>query len=548
MQRKNKVGTVAGVGMVIACSIVFAIYYYFIHLGFTPNGEELLTTWEAYYHVNYGETMTETNRLWQFTQTLPIKRYGMSYTSIRLSQTLMYFLIVSVALALSLKDSSRLKNWCVLPLFMFLMVVLHTGGSAYYGQLTDRSHQYPFDNHTLPAVFALWSMWCMNQYGKHRDTKIKYLYLVLLVLCLVIGVFDTDLLFCVIFLGPLMIIAAGEWLKKQNNLSISVVKLTFAILLLIAVMRGIYYTTPFLGSLFQPQSVRYGDWDRHLYGMPNFVNLDKIVEHLLNYISGISGLFNIDISGQPVLSIYLPIYMVRFVLILVIIWCIKELIFRWWKKEKAFGQEADYVSLTAAVSVIVISMAFILTSYGDNKDHVRYLMAILPYSTILLCRNAQGIMARLRLEERRSPFYLMLFFLIGTFIFIKSPGELRKHPDVWDDAYEEVLEIVRENKLGTGVGAFWLAPVLSALSENEQVVQSVVVDQYKFPKEIAFEKKLEHVDYDYRYVINGDGWYYLMSEEELEALLGKPIEVYKTDKFTIYEYDYDVSERFIETP
>lgn len=548
MQLKNKTRILAGGCMVLVCGVVFAIYYYFIHLGFTPNGEELLTTWEAYYHVNYGETMTETNRLWQLVQSLPIKKFGMSFTSIRISQALMYLLIVCGALALSLKDSSKLKNWYILPLFVFLMVVLHTGRSAYYGQLTDRSHQYPLDNHTLPAVFAVWSMWCMDKHAKYHESKVKIIFLLLFIVCVLIGIFDTDLLFCVIFLGPLLVIAAGEWMKRQKHITVGIVKLVSAGLLVIAVMRVVYYTTPFLGSVFQPQSVRYGDWDSHLYGMPNFVNMDKIVEHFLNYISGISGLFNIDISGQPVVSVYLIIYLIRFVLLLIIIWCVGEFILRWWKSEKVFGQETDYVSLTAAVAIIIISAAFVLTSYGDNKDHVRYLMAILPYSTILICRNAQGIMAKLKLDGKRNSVYFALFFLISTFIFAKSPGELRKHPDVWDDAYQEVLEIVEENELGTGVGAFWLAPVLSALSENEQIVQSIAVDQYKFPKEISFVKKLEHVDYDYRYVINGNGWYYLMSEEELEEQLGKPAEIYKTDKFTIYKYDYDISERFIESP
>lgn len=547
MQIKNKVGILAGGCMVAICGIIFAVYYYLIHLGFTPNGEELLATWEAYYYVNYGETMLATNRLWRFLQTLPIRQFGMSFASIRISQSLMYMLIVSVTMALSLKDSSKMKNWSVLPLFVFLMVVLHIGGSAYYGQLTEYSHQYPFDNHTLPAVFALWSMWCIDKCGKHRDSGKKYVYLALFLFCVLVGVFDTDLLFCVIFLGPILIVAAGEWLKRQSNIALSLIKPVAVVVILLATLRGIYYTTPFLGNVFSPQSVRYGEWESHLYGMPNFVNLDRLVEHFLNYISGISGLFNIDISGQPVLSIYLPIYIIRFTLILIIVWCIKEILLRWWKGEKVFGEETDYVSLVAAVSIIITSLAFILTSYGDNKDHVRYLMIILPYATILLCRNAQKIMKRLKLEGNRALVYLLLFFTVCVFIFAKSPSELRKHPDVWDDEYQKVLEIVRENELGTGVGTLWLAPVLSALSENEQIVQSVSVEQYKYPKKIAFLKSLENIDYDYRYVINGDGWYYLMSEEELEELLGKPTEIYRTERFTIYEYDYDISERFIET-
>lgn len=205
--------------------------------------------------------MTATNLLWCLIQKLPVKWFGLSYTALRVSQSMMYFLIVSAALLLSLKGCSDWKRWYLIPLFAFLMVVLHRGSSYQYGQLWESVHQYPFDNHTLPTLFSLWSLVCIDRYCGGTDVggrpgKKKMIWLLLLVLCIGTGILNTDLLFCVIFAAPAACIAIHEYQSRMGREK-SLKYLQWGIVLALIVLsaaRVVYYTTPYFGRLFAEQS------------------------------------------------------------------------------------------------------------------------------------------------------------------------------------------------------------------------------------------------------------------------------------------------------
>lgn len=255
-------------------------------------------------------------------QKLPVKWFGLSYTALRVSQSLMYFLIVSAALLLSLKRCSDWKRWYLIPLFAFLMVVLHRGSSYQYGQLWESVHQYPFDNHTLPTLFSLWSLVCIDRYCAGevvggRPGKIKMIWLLLLMLCIGTGIFNTDLLFCVIFVAPVACIVIHEYQRKMGKEK-SLKYLQWGIVLVLVVLsaaRVVYYITPYFGKLFAEQSAGYGDWNNYIYGAPNYVKITELSSQLLKFLSYLSGLFNMDFSGHTILSVFTVQYGVRIVLL-----------------------------------------------------------------------------------------------------------------------------------------------------------------------------------------------------------------------------------------
>lgn len=516
-----------------------------LHQGFTPNGEELLTTWEAFCHVNYGEEMTATNPLWNFIQIVPMWKFGLSYRSLRISQTIMYFLIVSAALQLSLKRASDWKRWYLIPLFTFLMVVLHKGGSYNFGQLWESVHQYPLDNHTLPTLFALWSLVCLDQYcactNEGGRTKKKYAWLLLLILCVLTGILNTDLLFCVVYVLPAVVLVLHVFRnrigmeKGFRYLQYGI----FGIMFFFSLLRVIYYITPYLGRLFTEQSAGYGDWDNFLYGTPNYCRITELDSQILKFLAYLSGLFNMDFSEHVVLSVFSIQYCIRMGLLILIIYIITDTLKEFWKRDEC----ADYVSLFCSFGILFLALANIVTSYNSP----RYIVTILPYAVILLCRNADKVLERIHRNTRQFKGYVFAFFVLCIFIFASSPGDLKKQPDFWDEEYERLVVLIEENNLGNGVGSLWLAPVLSAVSEGRCMVQSVDDNWSRKEPKLSLLRELKNIECDYHYVIRGEGWLYdIISEAELVQQLGKPDRIYQTEAFTLYWYKEDISKYFGE--
>lgn len=537
---------ILGGGILLVSSILFATYYYLLHQGFTPNGEELLTTWEAFYSVNYGEKMTASNLLWCLLQKLPIEWYGLSYTALRVSQSMMYFLIVSAALMLSLKKCSDWKRWYLIFPFAFLMVVLHRGSSDYYGQLWESVHQYPLDNHTLPTLFSLWSLVCIDRYyAKNvvgsRPNKKSLVWFLLLVLCVGIGILNTDLLFCVIFVIPVICIVTHKgWNSMGREKGLRCLQLGIMLILAgLSVLRVVYYTTPFLSKFFVEQTAGYGDWDNFIYGTPNYFRITDLSNQLLKFLAYLSGLFNMDFSGHTILSIFTVQYCVRIILLLIAIWIMSDTLRDWWKKEG----KTDYVSIICCLGILLLAFANITTSYNSS----RYIVTILPYTTILICRNIDRILERFHKNTRQFKCGIMGFFMMCIFIFVSSPGDLKKQPDFWDEEYERLVALIEENNLGNGVGSLWLAPVLSAVSEGRCMVQSVDDNWSRKEPKLSLLRELKNIELEYHYVIRGEGWLYdIISEAELVQQLGKPDRIYQTEAFTLYWYKEDISKYFGE--
>lgn len=151
-------------------------------------------------------------KTWDIVYQIAYDNFGISYTASREANAMMYFFIVSAAIALSVKGGW----WYTLPLFAFLMVVLHTGVSPYYGYMEENLHQYPFDNHVLPTIFALWVLLCLHHYF---DSEKKYYWLCAALLLSIIGILKTDLLFCIILVAS---VSLGPVLKKGKKEKIGI--------------------------------------------------------------------------------------------------------------------------------------------------------------------------------------------------------------------------------------------------------------------------------------------------------------------------------------
>lgn len=299
--------------------------------------------------------------------------------------------------------------------------------------------------------------YCAGEVVGGRPGKIKMIWLLLLMLCIGTGIFNTDLLFCVIFVAPAACIVIHEYQRKMGKEK-SLKYLQWGIVLVLVVLsaaRVVYYITPYFGKLFAEQSAGYGDWNNYIYGAPNYVKITELSSQLLKFLSYLSGLFNMDFSGHTILSVFTVQYGVRIVLLFTAVWIMADSLRKWWKKEEI----TDYISLICCLGILFLALANITTSYNSP----RYIVTILPYTTILICRNADKILERIHRNTGQFKCCMMGFFMMCIFIFASSPGDMKKQPDFWDEEYERLVALIEENNLGNGVGSLWLAPVLSAV-------------------------------------------------------------------------------------
>lgn len=526
---------------IILISALFAFYYYCIHLGFTPNGEELTMVIKT---ALGGKT--ENALIWDAIYKIAYTYFGISYTTLRVAHSMLYFLLVSATFVLALKDKySKSINWYIAPLFAFLMAILHTGGSLYYGQLDESFHQYPFDNHTLPTIFALWVILCLQHFF-NLSTKRRYWWLCAALLLSVFGIIKTDLLFCIILVAPVIIFALVELLKRMKaevSTKISIVVYTlFAVLAVICVLRIIYFTTPFLGDLFNVRSIN-GYGNSRFYGDADFVEINKIGTSILWYINGVLGLFNVNISNLPIIHIFSIIYLFRLILIGLTIYFIIRYLSQWWKNDKT--AKTDYIDIILSLGIVILSFVVLITQWGEEVVSVRYMVGILPFASILLCRNFKVVNQWLKFDNNKFMVGTFIFFIMCCFIYAKPIGELEKNPDFWDDEYSDILALIEEENLGTGVGSIWIGHVLTCLSEGEHFVYGV--DTNRGTENIRFYlKEAEEAGPECNYIIQGpEDWKYtLLEEEKMEKYFGEPVKIYHTRRFTIYKYDYNIAEKF----
>lgn len=542
----SKVKPVIWKTMVIAgIALLTAYYYYYLHFGFTPSGEELLLVWDAYQHLEFGESFGH-SILWQIFYIPPVYLFGLSFKSLRVSLTLQYVAVSVIGLFLALpKTKAKERYWFSVPVYIILMVLVHVGNSVYFGASNERIRQYPLDFHVFPLMLALISLCFVQLYFNNKGKIVKIIAGFALALSVIIGILGTDILYIVFFLVPLLIVLFRKGFYRVKDKEKVVIGVTTGCAVLLLILRVIYYFTPYLGELFSIKSIRYGEWGAAFYGAPNFVRIEELGTQILNYIGAISGLFNIDISGQAVLSIHIFNYGVRLILLFLICIVIRFTLLQWWRREN--NENLDYVSIIAALGIVLLSLAFIFTSYGAGRDCVRYLGSILSFSTILLCRNftivEQFIKRTFKLDVNKYKYLIMGILAVGIFVYAVPKSEMKKNPDIWDDEYQEIIEIIRENDLGVGISSLWTAPIISCLSEGEAMIQSAEVNPST--GEFRLLRPLKNVNYKYRYILaetNRKEWYEF-DYERIAYKLGKPQKIYQTGRFSIYVFDFNIVEK-----
>lgn len=503
-------------------SIGFAFYYYGIQKGFTPNSENLASIWVAYHNVHYGEQLLN-NDIWIKLCEVAASIWGLSYKSLRMVNSFMYFMITFFALDLAIRNKEGYVRWYAIPAYMLFMVMMHHGDSTFFGQLTSQVYQYPFDQHMLAhfaAIFCVWMVYRINGSSKYKI--VQYVVAIIIMFYCVKG---TDLLYLVTFLAPFILVMIFKFIKKDFVMVVGLCVVFFAI----TVCRFLSQYIPIFSVLFVNGTERYAHG--YIYGATNFERIDNLVRNFLNYLGGLSGLFNFDFSGTSVLNLNFIIYFIRIVFLCVILgYVCKEI------KKIIFTREIkDIAESIMVLGIVLLSVFFICTDHGNNIIQMRYLDMILPYGTILLCWHIDDFAKIFNLPclSNKGVLFGIVFLCVIASHDYRWGHE--KAEDEWDKEYQYIAELVEENNLHEGIAGLWTFASVSAVSEGEHILNMGTFKPDTKTMELAYSLENE---YFYDYILVGKDSLNAMdtSIELLEQSYGEADEIIETVHYYMVIY------------
>lgn len=416
-----------------------------IIIGITPTSEAMesyLKAWE------YGKGNIS-DIIW-FISHYTIKGFGLGYTSLFLTYTILYSICNLFAFDLAVRANDGTIRVHAIPMYVLFMVMMHLGNSPVYGRISDQFVEYPMFYHMLVVCGTMLCIWlwvrCENLKGKARI--VFYVLYTIIVAGLAVC---ADLLFVVVvFVFPFAIVICRKWICNLKY----VVRFVTGGLGLVILLKGLVLFAPSLKALFVDSSSIYSGH----YGIANFTSVHGIVNNIGNYLAALTGLFNFDFTGHSVQNLEIFVYVVRGFLCAFLLFSVGKQIAVYFKKG-----EIDSEKAIISWSMFLLFMAYALTIWGDNLSHVRYLTITLPLGTIMLCEEMPALFRMFNKRGIRDKAIVIILILCIFASYRHSWGEW-KNPDKWDDDYAKVVEVLEERGLTYGAGTLTDCNYVTVLS------------------------------------------------------------------------------------
>ena len=291
----------------------------------------------------------------------------------------------------------------------------------------------------------------------------RVIYGILLGIVCIYAMKKTDLIFYIMFLVPGLIVLFLRVVCKGN--------LRKWIILFMSGFMGILFLCRVLPMDFfenlwtKEQVVVYGE----IYGGTNWISIDLIGQHLLNYLKLLSLNFNIQLFELPVISLYTVVYIFKIfilaaghILMLHVVKCSLT-----GKYEKFHYDCLDEI---LAWSYLLFSCIYIFTGFGD-LPFARYFPGMITIMTILMCRNVEMFPEIFGVEAWASklPYKKLLFCAYMSVLCVCSMGDIRtdRAPNGYDEDLKAIAEYIEVTGYGHTLSTYWMYSRLSALSEGK---------------------------------------------------------------------------------
>lgn len=532
MQDKNLKRTkrywIINIGILLGFVLSAGLYYYGLHRSFWFDYEYTLPVYRRFLGETFKVDMAFQHML-DYLAYIPYKLFGCTLRAVRTYATLVYILIMfCCTIAVVWSFSKRTFEWYKLAIFAFIAVIINPGSSPFCGHYSPLFHQFPYDQHATPVLFASLSILLLCAIADSGESRYKKILVGLLLVIIFIGIKFTDFLYVVGFVAPVMCLGLVQlWKKRRHLLYVGV-----SILLVgMGVLRIISFFSPEIESWFVASQIGYGTWvdGKGVYGNNGFADLTQIWQYISNTMVELLALFNIDIIGRSMLSVNTLFAFLRIVLLIVILWlCFKYTI------QLVKGDEPlDVVSIILSLGIFFNLGCVMFSEYGRNPNCIRYMTLILFYGAILLARHSDRFIFMINDSvNEKSKFYFAMFFCMCILLNMSPFWKKDNFMAEYEDSFSEVCEFIKENELGNGIGRNMYSTTLTVLGRGDYSIVEAKVEE----GDIKVIEGMENPDNIYNYVINGPEVYGGFEEEVIYDCIGIPDEIYDVAGFQIYYY------------
>lgn len=417
---------------------IFALYYYGIQQTITPDHEELSALKNTYYSFQFGEKLDVWHAINAFVLYFLIPFVGYSYETIRVTYTIFYACYVLFSLDIILRKGNWKIHWGRLLLYMMFMVFVPIKITEHWGQLGTGWIQYPLNQHTecmLCLVIGLWLLW---QISNASSETVKKALVLMLILWNVFSIRMTDQIWLVSFFLPELLCGIRYIIIKykiKNVVTIVCVLACMGIfgLKILSIRFGL------LETFFQ-----YAGQGSAFFKSADWSSLSAFPGHFSNYVTAITALFGCDISQLNIYNIVVFFYAIKLILVGFIFFYVIVTVCNY--------KDASNIELCISLGIVFLSLFWIFTDYADMiSHHIRYLILILPYGTIMLCLHSEDIANKLHIVTRKNR--IGIGIALSAMLIALFPYGIwgREKEDKFDQEYREVVETIEEKELHTGI-------------------------------------------------------------------------------------------------
>ena len=470
--------------------VLGALYYYELQCQYAPEGENLTTITTIYSYLTLGTSYHINELLYTACAFLSTIIGGMSYFSIRLHFTLLYMILlgITVFLCLSPKTGNG-TNLYRLPLAALFCVFMYPAADNpqifQWPEGADLIYEWPFHYHYTARIYALvcLSLLLLLMRTKGKNKRIIYGVFLAAVCLYAAKTTGFDLIFFILFPISGIIVGFLHFLQTDKLRKYAVACISIG---MVSIFLSRVLPTGIKASLWTKERADvYGS----IRGGTNWISVDVLGEYLLNYVKLNCMLFNIQLPGSPVISLYTVVDMLK-IAVLSVGYIILFHVIKCSFAEKSELYHYDYIDEILAWSYLLLSFIAIFTEFGSMTfGKFRYFPALTTVMTILICRNIEifpQIVGLKMLKEIKYKKILLCTYALALCLCSAEKVWAYSAPNGYDPELMAMVEYIEGTGYGHVVAGHWLWPRVSVLSggevmayETERDIESVYGDDAK---------------------------------------------------------------------
>ena len=392
--------------------------------------------------------------------------------------------------------------------------------------------------HTPAAVYCLFALYFYNEWRNCRKTKHLVFSGILYLLA-----FAGDSSVLILFILPVIFIEGVEFLKSfcfEKNASVEkrfyvIVSVFLAVVVITFISEKIFF-------------LLNGSEKNTFVSDLKFIKLEDAGEHICTYFYAVMNLFNVCISGKPILWASSFFYFVRFIFVIAgYIFVIKS-VFVLIKRN-----DYDFISTSLSLGVIFISVVFIITVLSQGPASGRYFACAPVLFGVIIVRQLQYCDTSyfsLRAKKAGSIILIVLSSIMVLNYLRKTDVRIAYNKDIREkECYkQDRLELARyleKRNLKNGYSDFWTASIISVYSHEKSTVRPIYGDFYsdlEIKKHQWFAKFEWFSEPCYFVVLSPDtSEMYGLKESNVVSKFGTPSEYEEFNGYRIFIYDHDIA-------